>query len=385
MGGQPKHVALLIPAGWEATEPFRRGVLAYVRDHGDWVVMALPEWRNASVRALAHWGGDGAMVEARTAAEVQFAAALPFPVVNLMRNRPPGRLPQAITDDEAVGRLGAEHFLERGFTQCVYYGMLSHDYAVQRLDGFRRRLLADGVSCVVFGAPSLLAPWPTWDRHREKLDAFLRGLSPPFAVMASDDMRARLVIEACGRVGFMVPGDVAVLGVDNLPLMCEFCKPPLSSVDRGVEHLGFETARLLDDLMRRHRPLQPVRLVAPKGVVSRGSTDTLAVRDPHVRAAVAYMRANLHRPFGVEQVAAQAAVSRRWLEHRFREALGVTIHQHLSRLRVDGAKHLLRQTPPLPLSEVASRCGFTGPKRLRIVFGRLTGHSPRAFRSMGNG
>ena len=46
-----------------------------------------------------------------------------------------------------------------------------------------------------------------------------------------------------------VPHDVAILGVDNDPTVCEFCRPTLSSVSRDAWRMGYEAAAMLDILM----------------------------------------------------------------------------------------------------------------------------------------
>jgi transcriptional regulator GlxA family with amidase domain len=74
-------------------------------------------------------------------------------------------------------------------------------------------------------------------------------------------------------------------------------------------------------------------------------------------------------------------VSRRWLEHSFQRELGCTIHQHLCRVRVRRAQKILLEQPEMQLKEVAWACGFTSSKRFRVVFQRLTGQTPSAFRT----
>ena len=189
------------------------------------------------------------------------------------------------------------------------------------------------------------------------------------------------VIAACHAAGLRVPEDVAVMGGGNSKGVCEFCDPPLSGVQRANYEMGTEAAALLDRMMAGETaPAQDV-LLAPKGIVQRRSTEVLAVEDPHVRTAVEYIREHVGEAFGVEQLTELIPVSRRWLEERFREALGCTPHEHISRTRVAEAKKLLVGSPKMPLVDVAAKCGFTSPKRLRIVFERFVGTSPAAYRA----
>ena len=65
-------------------------------------------------------------------------------------------------------------------------------------------------------------------------------------------------------------------------------------------------AALLDRLMRGgNAPSRPI-LIRPDGISTRQSTDTFAHADPLIRSILLYIRDNLTRPFGAEQVARQA-------------------------------------------------------------------------------
>ena len=118
--------------------------------------------------------------------------------------------------------------------------------------------------------------------------------------MAGNDQRALMIFEACERIGARVPDDVAIVGVDNDPIVCEFSRPSLSSVDRDDHAHGRRAAELLDRLMQGHRPALTPVLVRPRGVVARASTDALAIEDPIVAAVVARAREHLGEKFGVE-------------------------------------------------------------------------------------
>src|SRR6185312_340234 len=102
-------------------------------------------------------------------------------------------------------------------------------------------------------------------------------------VFACNDSRGQHVLDACQRVKLNVPEEVAVIGVDDDPLLCELCDPPLSSVVPNPERIGYEAAELLDRLMDGKADvgsLPDERRIPPLGVVARLSTDVLMIDDP---------------------------------------------------------------------------------------------------------
>jgi LacI family transcriptional regulator len=97
--------------------------------------------------------------------------------------------------------------------------------------------------------------------------------------MACDDARARHIVLACGRAGLAVPEDVAVIGVNNDEIMCDMVEPPLTSVQQGTERIACEATALLEQMSRSRRKLSSFLSVAPVGIVTRRSTDSLWVGD----------------------------------------------------------------------------------------------------------
>ena len=381
MIAKTRNVALLLAAGWESAERFRRGVIDYVRRKARWTITTMPETFGPSIRSLAGWDGDGVIANIRRKRDVHAAGKLGIPVVVMSGALAEGLLPRVLTDNEAIGRLGAEHLLDCGFRRAAFYGRRgAYDISLRR-KGFVDRCSHAGAACATFWAPSLFGRWSNWSHAGQKLDGFLAGLRPPLGVMACDDLRARMVLDSCRRVGYRVPDDVAILGVDNNELICEFADPPLSSVARADRQMGYESAALLDRLMAGKPAPKGDILLSPPGLVRRRSTDVLAIEDPHVASAVTLIRERIGEPFGVEVVMRQASVSRRWLEQRFKDMVGCTIYQYICRTRAEHAKDLLAAPgKKMLLKDIAQACGFPNAKRFRLVFDRLTGQSPAQYR-----
>jgi LacI family transcriptional regulator len=290
-----------------------------------------------------------------------------------------------MTDQYATGQMAAEHLLHRGFPRLAYYGLSELCYSRERQRGFVDRATAAGIHCDVFNMPANTNPRAPWDMRRKALTQWLKTLELPVGILAVHDYRARVVVDECVRLGLNVPHEVAVLGIDNDLTACEFCQPTLSSISRATWRIGYEAARLLHDLMNGETPPSQDVLIPPEGVVSRRSTDTIAVTDPHVAAAVHFMRDHICEAFDIDLVTAQGTVSRRLLHEKFQRFLGCPPYEYLCRLRVEQAKRLLSVPQRVKMRRIALACGFASAARLRMVFRRVTGITPLEYHRLHGG
>ncbi len=381
MKTQPKRrVVLAFPISLAFIERQLQGIADYARRAGPWNLTRMPEIQSTSLGWLRHWHGDGAIVLVTTPEDAQIARGLPFPVVNMAGHLAHPGVPTVMVDHKAIGRVAAEHLLERRFRHFGYYGTSGKWYSNQRRAGFVETVRQARGSCAVLQAANLPGARTRWTDQQEELERWLSALPTPVGIMASNDPRAGMVLDACLALGRRVPEEVAIVGVDNDPVACEYCAVPLSSVARKDREVGERAAALLDDLMRGERAPAKAILLPPAGVVLRSSTDTLAIDDPHVAAAHGYIQAHLSEPFGVERVLEASQLSRRRLEQRFRECLGKTPYAFISEQRVEHAKRLLAQRASLRLTRIAVACGFSDLRHFRLVFRRLAGTTPAQYR-----
>ena len=286
--------------------------------------------------------------------------------------------PRLRPDHYAMGRLAAEHLLERGLCRLAYYGVQGLWFSQERCRGFAERAEQAGATCDVLRVPKLSGVKDNWQKRTGLLVRWLQQLQPPVGLLAVQDYRARVVIEECERLGLRIPHDVAVVGMEDDPTLCEFCRPTLSSVSRDPWRMGLESAEMLDRLMDG-LPTPIDVAVPPDGVVARQSTDTVAVEDPHLADALHFIHDHLDEPFGIDQVVRATSISRRQLETRFRQVLGCTPYDYLSRRRTERVKQHLAAPGKVKLRTVAAVCGFPNVERMRLVFKRLTGMTPLAY------
>ncbi len=381
-----RRVALLYPLAVPWMTMYVRGITDYAQQHGGWSLTTSPPSLIGAgevpltLDELRGWPGHGVITAVLNKKEVRAAHRLCIPVVNLAATlRDPEGIHRVMPDHYAMGRLAAEHLLERGLRRLAYYGIEGFWFSKERGRGFIECAKHAGVACDVLELPRKEGAWANLHKRTTLLVRWLKQLRLPVGVLAVQDYRARTVIEECERLGLCIPHDVAVVGMEDDPTLCEFCHPTLSSVSRNSWQLGFETATVLDRLMNGLPT--PMQVIVPSdGVVGRQSTDTIAVEDPHLTDALHFVHDHLSVPFGIEQIVDATSISRRQLETRFQRVLGCTPLDYLSRKRVERAQQLLALPARIKFHKVAADCGFSSLEQMRLAFLRVAGMTPREYR-----
>jgi LacI family transcriptional regulator len=164
------------------------------------------------------------------------------PVVLVDAEHP--RLPHLTTDDVHGGMLATQHLLELGHERIAFVGDTSDPRfgfvtSRRRREGYRRALEAAGVP----RRRELLREGPHGREVAHRLTRELLALPrPPTAIFAASDTQAFGVLEAAGFEGFDVPGDLSVVGFDDLEVapyvgLTTVGQPLEDSGRRGVERL----------------------------------------------------------------------------------------------------------------------------------------------------
>ncbi|MFP4054559.1 MAG: substrate-binding domain-containing protein [Phycisphaerae bacterium] len=362
------------------TREMMLGVAKFARLHANWEFASGPENRGLAVPAVERGKPDGIIAQLAEEAIAEKALSVGVPVVNVSSSMPPGRVPTVIADDDAIGRLAAEHLRGRGFRQFVVFGQESKYFSQHRAAAFSKAVREAIPDAPVFEHLFQYAKGTHLNVFQHRAEQWLLTLPVPIALFSTNDYEARMITAACRAMGLRVPQDIAVCGVDNDVLTCEFSTPPLSSVCTNAERIGYRAAAMLHALLNGTATVttEPV-LVQPQHVVTRQSSDVLAVEDPLVADAVQYIRKHAVRGIQVPGVAKGLKVSRRTLERRFRAALNCSPAEEIRRTRTDCALRLLQETD-LPVAKVARRSGFRYPQHLAPAVQSATGQTPTEFR-----
>jgi len=373
------RVALIVEMSGIYGRRVLRGIAQYLRTSQPWAIfLERRDLRSQSPPWLVDGDWDGVICRSGERELLETFAARGVPVVDI-NDRADRGLPRIWSDNRAIGRLGAEHLLERSFRHFAFCTLSDEAWAMARRDGFRASVEAAGFACETYDAPWLGRHVPEWDADQERIGAWLAGLPKPVGLMASNDQRGQHALEACRRVGLALPEEVAVVGVDNEEVFCELCDPPLSSVEPDPERVGREAAQLLARMMAGETVPATERLVPPIGVVLRQSTDVLGLDDRDVVAALAYIRRHACHGISVEDVVEHTAISRSTLERRFRNHIGHSPHAEIREVQLKRVKQLLTETE-LSLEAIAPLVGFDHPEYMSVVFRREVGQTPGQYR-----
>jgi LacI family transcriptional regulator len=378
-----REVAVLLNLNKDYDRKIAIGISRYARTAGDWRVYLEDEPDN-KLPAFREWHGHGVIADPDDERVQRSIVGLPVPVVGVggiaAPDLVPSALPYVATDNVRIARLAADHLLERGLRSFAYCGIpysRQTSWAKEREDAFSARLAEAGHSCAVFRGRHRLTLH--WDAMLDALATWLTRQPRPLGLMACDDPRARHVLLACRRSDLAIPEEVAVVGVDNDPIMCEMVQPTLTSIEQGAEQVGYEAAALLDQLMRRRRCDRPFLRVPPVGIVTRRSTAITFTQDPKVAEALRFIQEHLEEGIDTLAVARHEGLSRGMLDLRFRRALSRSIHAEIRRQRLELARRLLTLSD-LPVKTIARRAGYASVQYMTTDFRRAFDRSPAAYR-----
>lgn len=379
---QLKRVALIVESALAPRRRMLDGVARYIQEHDPWAIYLKPFGVEKFLdRWLGDWNGDGIIASIHDTSALKTKPGIP--IVDLVGVMSQGGVPLVRTNDLAVGRAGAEHLVARGFKHFAFveYEGERVFWSEQRRVGFEQVVRPHGGSCSIHRRPFIQSGGgpQQWEEHQREFAAWLQSLPKPVGIMTSTDLMGQQLLEACQRLDISVPAEVAVIGADDDDSICRIATPPLSSVVINDSQRGYEAAALLDRMMRGEpAPASPV-YIEPAGVASRASTDVMAIDDKIVITALQFIRDNAAEPIGVSDVVEVVPVSRSVLERRFRRAMGRTINNEITRLRLNHAVELLTHTD-MEIKQVAYKVGFASQAYMNTVFQKVLRTTPGSFR-----
>ena len=223
------------------------------------------------VQALVAGGRRGAIVVTSrlTPADQRVLGRSRLPVVVIDPVDMPGLdVPSVGATNWAGGLAATEHLVELGHRRIAVVGG-PQDYLCSRarIDGYRAALERAGL--VV--DPELVRHGDF--RHEGGYDRAVELLAlpdPPTAIFAGSDEQAFGVMEAARICGLSVPGDLSVVGFDDLP-MARWSSPPLTTVRQPLADMGRMAGRMLRQLIDAS-PLDTQRVELATSLVPRAST-----------------------------------------------------------------------------------------------------------------
>ena len=374
-----RSVALVIETSNEYARGLLRGILRYQHEHEKWTIDLPEQHRRADPpRWLRTYSGHGIIARIETKSIARAVQATQLPAVDVSSARELSTIPWVETDDRKIAQLAIQHFFEKGFRHLAFCGEGSFNWSRWRRDAFVAEAKKAGINALVFHVDDDSSGM-TWPHARRRLMRWLAELPEPCGLMAAYDSLARRLIDLCIQASRRVPESIAILGVDDDPLLCQLATPPLSSIVPDSEGAGYAAAKQLDSIMSGKKIKRLDTLLPPLGIATRQSTDTFAVEDKDVSVSAHYILAHACDGIQVDDIVKQTQLTRRALETRFKKALGKTPHALIIETRLSKAERCLRETT-LTLEQIADRCGFEYPEYLSVLFKKHRNMTPGEYR-----
>lgn len=357
-----------------------RGIRLFERKHTAWLFM-LMHWNNEKQiisflnnnTVNGYLGGITPVVaDVLSARNIKFVSTLSASAVsdNL----------KVYSDPVLSAQLIASHFIDRGITDLALLSSSIPSPAIKKRESaFKQEAILHKhtyTECRIN-----LSIKSNIETQIEKVSKWLIKQPTPLGIMAIHDKYGWCALTACQRLGIKVPEEVAIVGTQNNENICEFCNPPLSSLAQDQQRIGFEAARILDDLLN-NKPIPPKpTLIPPIGLVARESSDLLKVHDPLVAKALDFIRMHVGDGIHACDVMAHIPASARTIQRRFRAVLGRTITAEIHRVRIEKVRKELLSSD-LCLAEVADLAGYNYLSQMCRDFRAATNMTPTDYRRL---
>jgi LacI family transcriptional regulator len=377
-------VILLIERSRSFGRGLLHGIVQYSNLYGPWLFYMKPEFYRQNKKESHKWfrnlDVDGIIAHTWDTDLISSIVNSGLPAIICGLEKPRRNACRLLTDEFAVGRMTAEYFLERGFKHFAYCGFDDMIWSQQKCHGYKCTLAKSGLELHVYRQP-IAKYLHKADKEQMCILTWLKSLPKPVALMTCNDDRGIDVLAACKITGLKVPEQIAIMGVDNDELICNFSHPQLSSIVLSTERAGYEAAKVLDKVMRRQKIAENEKevFIHPLHIVTRQSTNIMAIEDRQVAEAVHFIHKHSREMLQVKDVVGAVGLSRRALEQRFRKVLSRSVHEEIKYNRINLMADMLIGTN-LSLSQIAGLLGYRDTSNISHYFKQQKGISPSDYR-----
>ncbi|WDE99361.1 helix-turn-helix domain-containing protein [Lentisphaera profundi] len=325
------------------------------------------------------WRGDGAITMIGHKETSDFFKEHKIPVIDLGLEKHGLQVPRVVTNNEMIGKMAANHFLERGFTNFYVPFECGLPMFEERSKSFKNTLKKAGYECQVLNSPNI------YDEHlfNHSSDWWKKKLPQlqfPAALFAFEDSWAAQWLALLESMAYKIPSEVAILGADNDPLISTASHISLSSIDTDQHGLGVRAAEALEVLINQPQSASPLLIQhEPLNTITRASTDIIASSNPVVNRALAIIYDDV--TINASSLAQKMDMSVQGLQRSFRAHFHMSPGQIIRQLRLRRVKHLLIHSK-MSSEEISRQTGFYSIQALHLFFKRETGITPGTYKRL---
>jgi len=371
---------MLLDTSTDYSSHIIEGVAQYAKTHRPWNLLIQPRGEYERTLMPKYWSPDGVITRMMHRSLARDLQKRRIPVVNVSLSQVPKyEFPQVTVDEEVLGRWAAAHFLERGLRNFGYFSIWRQQNYIDTCGPTYASELAQHFPNCEIHVPRTKKMAPHSVLTSIDLQRWLKRLPKPIGIFVVDAEDAHNLADACRGAHVHVPDQVAILVGEDDHLLCGISHPPLSAIDLGSERIGYEAAAVLDQMLSRRKAPSTPRFLPPQRIITRHSTDTLAMNDRELAEAIRHIRQHAFKPLRVNDILVALPVSRRSLELRFRQVLNISPAAEIRRVRIERAKELL-VTTNLSIPEVATASGFEHVEVMNRLFRRVLNVTPTQYR-----
>ena len=386
MNPEPK-VAILFNKANTFNRELLRGIARYSRLYSKWIYYPSTTLTGGNqklatnLKRIIQWQPDGIICNF-TPDMSKLVESIPnIPIVFIYHPTPC----QATTvrnyvsiDNQKLAITGARYLTGHGFKHYAFCGYTDVPWCETFNHHFTTFITDQGLQASTYQQPKSRVN-QYWDKEQYFMARWIESLPKPVAIMAADDIRAQHITVVCKQLNLDIPFEVSILGCSNDELLCETTTPTLSSIAIDTNRTGYEVGKTLAAMMSGKYTNPANIIIEPTHVVSRISTEYLAVEDADTVTAMRYIRYNTHQHLQVTDIVKQTNVSRSVLETKFRQFVGRTINEEVRRVRIEQISQMLVETE-LSITEIAYATGFKNVEHIARYFRKEKEMSPRDYR-----
>ena len=360
------------------------GLVEYSRPKEQWIVRRMPPSYKAQIgipgviRVAKEWEVNAVIGQFEPTDDVGLFAENGIVAIAQDFKKKFTTIPNITADYIGTGKMAARFFIDRGFRNYGFFGFNDVCWSDERCEGFRREVEAAGFGDS-FYSYRMQEIDMVWYYQRNRLREWLRMIPKPIAIMACDDNQGANLIEACHGIGIKIPEEVSVIGVDNDESLCSLGSTTLTSIQIDIEEGGRQTAALVERLVADPKvPVEDV-VLRPVKIVERMSTAAFATDDQQILKALLFIHKNALKKISVSDVMAEAALSRRLLERRFKSVTGKTLYEYITDQKLKHFAEQLEETDEQVIN-IALSMGENDTKSISRRFKQLYGCTPVEWR-----